>query len=109
MRESRTRSAESPSRRAKLAPTAEIAGETSAQRADALQVGRGLPSGREGTMANDDHLRVPAYTGLVADRPRDVLHQRLEILAFDAGLEVRKPVRRDRKSTRLNSSHLVIS
>jgi two-component system cell cycle response regulator DivK len=89
-----TRSADSASCRAKLAPAAEIAGETSAKRADALQVGRGLSSGREGTVANDDHFRVPADTGLVADRPRDVLHQRLEILAFDAGLEVRKPVRR---------------
>lgn len=94
MRESRTRSADSASRRAKLAPAAEIAGETSAKRADALQVGRGLSSGREGTVANDDHFRVPADTGLVADRPRDVLHQSLELLAFDAGLEVRKPVRR---------------
>src|SRR6267378_2397798 len=76
------------------APARGMAGETSAQRADALQVGRGLSSGREGTVANDDHFRVPADTGLVADRPRDVLHQRLEILAFDAGLEVRKPARR---------------
>ncbi len=64
MRESRTSSADSASRRAKLAPAAEIAEETSAQRADALQVGRGLPSGREGTMANDDHLRVPPASSL---------------------------------------------
>jgi hypothetical protein len=79
---------------AKLAPAIEIAGEASAQRAGAFQVNRRLPSRREWAVAHDDHLRVPADTDFVADRPRDVLHQRLEILAFDAGLEVCKPVRR---------------
>src|SRR5438445_1225013 len=68
--------------------------QASAQRAGALQVNRRLPSRREWAVTNDDHLWVPADTGFVADRPRDVLHQRLEVLALDAGLEVRKPVRR---------------
>jgi len=40
-------------------------GETSAQRADALQVGRGLPPGVR-DRGDDDHFRVPADTGLVA-------------------------------------------
>src|SRR4029077_19500718 len=66
----------------------------SAQRTGAFQVNRRLPPRREWAVTNDDHFWVPADTGFVADRPRDVLHQRLEILAFDAGLEGRKPVRR---------------
>ncbi|TMA39676.1 MAG: hypothetical protein E6J82_16255 [Deltaproteobacteria bacterium] len=82
------------SARAKLAPAAKITGKASAQRAGALQVNRRLSSGREWAVANDDYLWVPADTDFVADGSRDILHQRLEILAFDAGLEVRKPVRR---------------
>src|ERR1700682_5373672 len=70
----------------KLAPATRIAGEGSAQRAGALQVRRSLSSGREGTVPNDDHLRVSPDASLVADWSRDVLHQRLEVLAADAGL-----------------------
>src|SRR5439155_12179763 len=52
----------------------ELGGEASAQRACTFQVNRRLSPRREWAVANDDHFWIPADTGFVADRPRDVLH-----------------------------------
>ena len=89
-----SRSTVKPSRIDHQSRAAELGGEASAQRAGASQVDRRLSPWREWAVANDDHLWIPADTGFVADRPRYVLDQRLEVLAFDSGLEVCKPVRR---------------
>src|SRR5438128_62448 len=89
-----SRSTVKPSRIDQQSRAAELGGEASAQRAGASQVDRRLSPWREWAVANDDYFWVPADTGFVADRPRHVLDQRLEVLAFDSGLEVCKPVRR---------------